>query len=257
MAKVQSLGEAGLAWVRDLVRREGLLRGAGTVLRKAWELGMDYLPSRRRLRYGDIDYDFDHRVNTTWAAPAFSVRLREIFTRGKYQPSEPGLFQEILGRLEIEHARFTFIDLGSGKGRTLLMASDYPFRRIIGAEIIPDLHAVAEENVRRYQSDQQKCFAIETWFGDAREFPFPVEPLVLYLFNPFPADILTAVLGQLEASLREHPREIFVIYHNLVHEAVFKEVRFLRLIHRTEQYSIYVADAGAMTSGSSLRQNRI
>ena len=188
MHKTPTLGEAGLAWIRGLVAREGWLRAFGSVGQSLYELALDYLPSRRRLRYGDIDYDFEYRVNTTWARPSLSVRLREIFTRGKYQPSEPQVFHAILERLGIGYERFTFLDLGRGKGRTLLMASYYPFRRIIGAEIVPELHAIAEANVASYRSERKKCFAIETWLGDAREFPFPAGPLVVYLFNPFPED---------------------------------------------------------------------
>src|SRR3569833_3911042 len=96
MRESPTLGAAGLAWLRELMRREGVMRGLGAAFASVWELVLDYLPSRRRLRYGDIDYDFDYRVNTTWAAPALRVRLREIFTRGKYQPSEPELFHAIV-----------------------------------------------------------------------------------------------------------------------------------------------------------------
>jgi SAM-dependent methyltransferase len=231
------------------MKREGLLRGTGAALHALGELGLDYLPARKRLRYGDIDYDFDHGVNTTWAAPTLAVRLREAFTRGQYQPSEPGLFRQILDEMKIPHECFTFLDLGSGKGRTLLMAADYPFHRIVGAEIIPELHAIAEENVRRYHGSQQRCFALETWLGDARDFPFPNESMVVYLFNPFPADILREVLGNLQASLAESPRETYVIYHNLVHEGVFRSMEFLRPVQRTEQFAIYRAEQQADCRG--------
>lgn len=239
MNKTPTLGEAGLAWIRGLVEREGVLHGLGAATKSFYELAVDYLPSRRRLRYGDIDYDFEYRVNTTWARPSLSVRLREIFTRGKYQPSEPQIFHEILDRLGIEHERFTFIDLGSGKGRTLLMASDYPFRKIVGAEIVPELHAIAETNVAAYRSEQQKCFQIETWLGDAREYVFPAGPLVVYLFNPFPEDILQEVLERLRASFVQQRREIVVAYHNLVHEGVMRALPFLEELGRTEQFAIY------------------
>lgn len=191
------------------------------------------------MRYGDIDYDFEYRVNTTWAKPSLSVRLREVFTRGKYQPSEPELFHHILDQLNIPHEQFTFADLGSGKGRTLLMASDYPFRRIIGAEVVPELHAIAESNIARYHSERQRCFRLEAWLGDARDFPLPNEPLVVYLFNPFPEDILKDVLEQLHGSFAEHPREVLIAYHNLVHDALFRSSSFLESLRRTEQYSIY------------------
>ncbi len=239
MTKTPTLGEAGLAWIRGLIEREGIVPGVAKAFRSFVEVGIDYLPSRRRLRYGDIDYDFEFGVNTTWAKPSLSVRLREIFTRGKYQPSEPELFHHILGQFDIVHDRFTFLDLGSGKGRTLLMASDYPFRRIIGAEIVPELHAIAASNIARYHSERQRCFLIETWLGDAREFPFPNEPLVLYLFNPFPKDILIAVLERLHGSFLETPREILIAYHNFVHEDVFQSSSFLERLQRAGQFAIY------------------
>jgi SAM-dependent methyltransferase len=242
LGKTPTLHAAGHAWLRELLQREGLVRGCAGAVRSLADLALDYLPSRKRLRYGDIDYDFEHGVNTTWAAPTLSIRLREIFTRGQYQPSEPNLFHQILRDLNIDYSKFTFIDLGSGKGRTLLMASDYPFRRIVGAEIIPELHGIAQENIKRYRSTGQKSFALDTWLGDAREFPFPMEPMVVYLFNPFPAEILCEVLENLRASLARTPRETYVIYHNLVHEGVARSMSFLTPIRRTEQYVIYRAE---------------
>ena len=76
----------------------------------------------------------------------------------------------MLSALPIDYRDFTFIDIGSGKGRTLLMASDYPFRRIIGVELLPELHRIAQENVRKYKNENQKSFAIVSQCVDAREF---------------------------------------------------------------------------------------
>ena len=149
------------------------------------ELLRDLTPSRRRSRYGDIDFDFDHGVDTTWANVPLRTRVRELLSGGQYQPSEPALFHQILRSLPIALDGFTFIDLGSGKGRTLLMASDYPFRRIVGVEVLAELNEIAQQNIARYSGDQQKCFALESHAGDARDFVFPHEPTVLYLFNPF------------------------------------------------------------------------
>ena len=234
MTRTPTLGAAGLAWIRGLLRREGVLRGVATGVGALAGIAVDYLPSRRRMRYGDIDYDFDYRVNTTWARPTLAVRLREVFTRGKYMPSEPEVFHEIVGRLGIEYERYTFVDLGSGKGRTLLMASDYPFKKILGAEIIPELHAIALENLAKYKSEAQKCFAIEAWLGDAREFPLPDGPLVIYLFNPFPADVLRDVLARFRGRA-----EAIAIYHNLVHPDVFEEATWLERVRGNERWRVY------------------
>ncbi len=68
------------------------------------------------------------------------------------------------------------------------MAADYPFRRILGIELMPELHRVAKENIGKYKSDSQQCFAIESVMRDASDFVFPPEPpcficSILYL-NP-------------------------------------------------------------------------
>ena len=239
MKTTPTLGQAGRSWLRGLVRREGVLRGLAVGLGVLAGVAVDYLPSRRRMRYGDIDYDFDHRVNTTWARPSLAVRLREVFTRGKYMPSEPEVFHEIMGGLGIEYERFTFVDLGSGKGRTLLMASDYPFKKIVGAEIIPELHAVALENLAKYKSEAQKCFSIEAWLGDARECSLPPGPLVIYLFNPFPADVLREVLAHVQSFAGS-----YVIYHNLVHPDVFIEMTWLERVSGNERWEAFRVRSG-------------
>ena len=207
----------------------------------AFELLCDLTPERRRSRYGDIDYDFEHSVDTTWATVPLRTRVRELLSGGQYQPSEPELFHEILRAVPVKFEGFTLIDLGSGKGRTLLMASDYPFGRIIGVELLEELDAIAQENIARYQGENQRCFALESHTGDACEFPFPAEPTMLYLFNPFPEHVLGTVLGNLRESLKASPRDVVVIYHNLIHERVFSRCDWLRLVVRTTQFAIYRA----------------
>ena len=199
----------------------------------------DLTPQRRRSRYGDIDFDFDHGVDTTWATVSLRTRFRELLSGGQYQASEPELFHQILRALPIDPAGFTFIDLGSGKGRSLLMAADYPFCRIVGVELLDELNTIALRNIHQYHGEQQKCFKLESQTGDARDFAFLAEPTVLYLFNPFPEHVLRTVLSNLGDSLRTSQREVFVIYHNLIHERVFREFAWPRPILRTTQYAIY------------------
>jgi hypothetical protein len=145
----------------------------------------------------------------------------------------------MLGVLAIDFSKFTFIDIGSGKGRTLLIASDFPFRRILGVELLLDLHRIAEENVRRYKSDSQKCLAIETILEDARQFAFPNEAMVLYLFNPLPEPGLIELISNLEESLKQHPRHVYVLYHNPLFERVLAKSKQLKKVSGTHQYSIY------------------
>lgn len=204
----------------------------------------DLTPARRKSRYGDIDYDFEHNVDTTWANVGLRTRIRELLSGGQYQPSESVLFCEILNSMPVAMDGFAFIDLGSGKGRSLLMASEYPFQRIIGVEILVELNEIAQRNIAHYQSERQKCFNIESYAGDARSFEFPNEDLVLYLFNPFPDYVLRDVLANLHQSVTDLPREVYVIYHNLVQENVFGEQEWLQPVHRTLQFAIYKTAGG-------------
>ncbi len=51
------------------------------------------------------------------------------------------MFQQAFARLDIDFEKFTFVDLGAGKGRIMLLASNFPFQRVLGVEFVPELHA--------------------------------------------------------------------------------------------------------------------
>jgi hypothetical protein len=237
-----SLSRSAWQWWNDVAGREGHFAATRQLLAALWEFARDSTPERRRQRYGDADYDWEHRVNTTSAAVGWRDRLLGVF-HSPYQPTEAALFHEMI-RVLCQQNRsnlhdFVFIDLGSGKGRTLLMASDYPFRRIVGVELLPALHRAAQENIGKYRSESQKCFALESTCADATEFRFPAEPTLLYLFNPFPESGLRRMIANLEQSLREHPRVVYVLYHNPMLEHVLSESAALSKVGGTHQYSIY------------------
>ena len=228
----------------DCIARSGVIRGAWNFLAALWEFLRDSTPSRLRSRFGDAEYDWDYRVNTTSGAVGWRDRLVGVFN-SPYQPTERELFHEMMDALEqqtrINFTDFTFIDLGSGKGRTLLMASDYPFRSILGVELLPSLNEIAQQNLVQYQSESQKCFAMESICADATAFTLPEGALVIYLFNPFPESGLRRALANLKESVDQHPRPIYVLYHNPQLEAVLNEDGSLKRIAGTHQYSIFTA----------------
>jgi SAM-dependent methyltransferase len=197
--------------------RSSFISAARTLGQEIRDFVRDSTPERRRQRYGDAEYDWDYRVDTTSGTVGWRDRLLGVF-HSAYQPTDPTMFGEMMRSLPDGPTGLTFIDLGSGKGRTLLMASEYPFRRIVGVEVLPALHRVAEENIARFPRDRQKCGAVESICADATAFEFPNEPMVLYLFNPLPEWGLQRVLRSLEASLEAHPRRVWVIYHNAILE---------------------------------------
>ena len=87
-----------------------------------------------------------------------------------YEPTSTRIFRHIMDQVarEIPCEEFTFIDYGSGKGRTLLMASDYPFRGITGVEFSIALHQTALRNILAYRGHRQRCMDLQSVHADAR-----------------------------------------------------------------------------------------
>jgi hypothetical protein len=240
VSRVSLWRSARQCW-NEVAEREGRLPAARQLLTKIAEFVRDSTPERRRQRYGDAEYDWEHRVNTTSAAVGWRDRLLGIF-HSPYQPTDSALFREMLEALRQQAGDFhdfVFIDLGSGKGRTLLMASDYRFRRIMGVELLPALHQIAQENLRKYHGENQKCFQLKAICADAVQFAFPDEPTVLYLFHPLPESGLRHVIENLERSLETYPRQAYVLYHNPLLEHVLNGSAALEKIGGTHQYAMY------------------
>jgi SAM-dependent methyltransferase len=120
-------------------------------------------------------------------------------------PTDPKSLFDAVAFIGIDPARFTFVDLGCGKGRALIMASELKFRRIIGVEIVPDLADIARANLARLG------VAAEVRTMDAMLFVFPPGPVVLFLYNPFVATVIEAVIANLRTA---NIRELFILYKN-------------------------------------------
>ena len=128
---------------------------------------------------------------------------------------------------------FTFVDLGCGKGRALLLASRYPFQGILGVELDATLAAIAQANLRTFRAPWQQCHTLAALHADATAVDLPPTPLVLYLYHPFLAPALKQVLRRLERSLRQHPRELWLVYINPEAAHVLRAFPFLRYVTHT------------------------
>ena len=135
-----------------------------------------------------------------------------------YYGIAPSIFRQALARIGepggVDWSEFTFVDLGCGKGRALLLASELPFRHILGVEFDPRLASVARHNVEIFTAPWQQCRSIEVRAADATTVELPLTPLVVYLYHPFLAPALRRVLRRLERSLSTQPRELWLLYVN-------------------------------------------
>ncbi|MBV9179852.1 MAG: class I SAM-dependent methyltransferase [Acidobacteria bacterium] len=203
-----------------------------------WEFLRESMPDRRRQRYGDVDYDWEYRVDTTSATIRWRTRLRGLL-HSPYQPVEPELFRAMLNALHIDFTRFTFIDIGSGKGRALLLASEYPFERILGVELLPELNQIARENIRKFPRHLQRCSNIEARVEDATKISFPPQGLVIFLFHPLPEADFVKFLANLNGSLETLPRPIYLLYAHPVFAGMVESCRRFKRIGGSEQYALF------------------
>ena len=200
---------------------------------------LELLPSRRKASFGDLDYDWEHSVDTTRSNVGFRTQFLAGITARPYFATEPWWFEQIMQAIPADLSQFTFIDLGSGKGRVLLMASDYPFQRIVGVEFMADLHRVAIKNVASYSNDRQRCQRMETLCMDARDFEFPSDPLVVYLFNPFSESTFAQILENLRQSIEQAPRPVYIAYRFTEFENLLAQAAWLEKIAGAEQWAVY------------------
>jgi SAM-dependent methyltransferase len=113
----------------------------------------------------------------------------------------------------------TFVDVGAGMGRALLIAGEYPFKQIAGIELSPALFEIAKENLARARGLKTRCRDVRLIRGDARRRAFPKGDLVIFLFNPFDAQALGETLERVVAS-RAARDTVYALYHTPVHREV-------------------------------------
>jgi len=198
------------------------------------------------------DWRFDGRFNvqTSGNVAIDNLDVAETDRRHaeKYEPVRLHAFAELMRILAIRHEEFMFVDFGSGKGRAVLLASEFPFRQIVGIELSPDLCRIAAENVRNYKSATQRCQHLEITCQNAAAYAILPEPTVFYFYNPFGEAVMRTVLANLRESLLSHPREVFLVLYNPVLDDLVGQVDFLRLFKTTGRCSIYES-AGAFGRG--------
>jgi SAM-dependent methyltransferase len=156
-----------------------------------------------------------------------------------YEPIQLDVFRRIMAALPIRPATYTFVDFGSGKGRALLLAAQYGFKRAIGIEYARRLHEAANENAARFCSLSGTQTSIELHCADAAGFALPADNLVCFFYNPFDDVVMAKVLGNIRASLEALPRPLFVVYRNPKHPEVLKSCGFLHCLTRNSTFEVH------------------
>jgi SAM-dependent methyltransferase len=190
----------------------------------------------RHLHYHFFDrhYDKVHGVDTNGVSQPDELSLLTNNARfaQEYTPTPTHVFRRALSTLEVDFRQFVFVDLGSGKGRMLLLAAEWPFLRIEGVEFASELHQIAKRNVAVFASRRPSGPHIVVRHEDAAEYTIPEDPCIFYLYNPFGEPVLARILDNIEASFERNPRPIYFIYVNPKQRHILDQKSFVRPIVR-------------------------
>lgn len=169
---------------------------------------------------------FPHQSNAVFYAPLAFGKFRRLMRAA--QPYDP--------------SQYTFIDFGAGKGRALVLAAGFDFRKVVGIELFSSLHADAIANIAAFGARDPRAKVIEPVCMDAASYRPPPGNLFCYFYNPFDDVVMRKVLANLEDAHHVSPRRILIAYSNPVHADVFDAADFLRVHHASNGLKLYVND---------------
>jgi len=162
-----------------------------------------------------------------------------------YEPIQIPVFNAIMSAARIDPRQYSFIDFGCGKGRALVLAAEHGFKRIIGIEFASSLYELAAHNIAVYRGRKTHAPPIDLHCADAVQLQIPDEDAMLFFYNPFNDEVLSAVCRNVENAYRARPRSLVVAYRNPVHSQVFESADFLTRDVMNKAFAIYRTDAAA------------
>lgn len=222
--------------------------------RPAVWLGRTARELRERLGWW-LDSRFDRRYGTDTSGLVFQDRLRLEGAAAQdavyYEATPTSVLRRALDTGVPDPDGYVLVDYGSGKGRVLLVASDYPFRRVIGVELSGLLHLTAQHNLRLYRRGRHRCADVRSVCADAADFALPEDDLVLYFYTPFVRQVFARVLENIRASFARRPRRLIIITYSSRQDHVDelaalpmirqrREIALRYELSRVEQRRLYV-----------------
>jgi len=144
-----------------------------------------------------------------------------------YYAIAPSVFREMISRWRrlappAPLTDYTFVDMGAGMGRAMLLASEFPFRAVLGVELNPALARIAARNLTLWRKSGRSRAPLRIFCGEAADLdPLPAGPCLLFLFNPFGAPVLRRVLSRWSRAFSRRNGDLDILYVNNEQEHVF------------------------------------
>jgi predicted RNA methylase len=159
----------------------------------------------------DLYYEWRFNVDTRFAVTREALGIQDpdvVY----YVPMNYAALFWALRRVAMNPEETVFLDYGAGKGRALVVAATFPFKRVLGIELADSLVVIARRNVDRMRCRRARRIEVEQ--ADAASYSIPAEVNLIYFFNPFKGKVLARVLANLRDSYRQHPRLMKIIFFN-------------------------------------------
>lgn len=196
--------------------------------------------------------DIEYGVDTSGLADAPTQSDAQLAGQlCPYMGSQPTIIRRALDTLG-NISGYTFIDMGCGKGRPLIVASEYAFSLALGYDISADLVRTANANAVKIAQRFPHRPPIRAVSEGVSEMKLPAGNAVVFLYNPFGRDLMASLLGKLEAALESGSiRHLFVVYDNPVCGEIFD-----RSVHFKRWFSgVFAYDAREVGYGPELEES--
>ena len=184
-----------------------------------------------------VDRIFDI-VNGTETFATFdahiSKREDELQRRATfYEPTRVLPLRAILKRLKkgkYLNSNSVLVDFGCGKGRVLLIASEFDVKAARGIEFAAGLCDIATANCNIFKRRWNHGTKLDVINADAMAYAINSDEEIFFLFNPFDRIILTRVMSNIITSIKDHERSVLIVYNNPKYRDVIEESGCFRKI---------------------------
>ncbi|MEJ0094620.1 MAG: class I SAM-dependent methyltransferase [Methylocella sp.] len=162
-------------------------------------------------------FDKIYGVDTSGTFPPDLIQTSGVSTGfiNCYLATTPSITRRALASLPDIEA-YTFVDIGCGKGRALIVASEFPFTDIIGLELSPELAKIAQSNIDKIQRQFPDRPLIRVIEGNALEHMVLSGKVVFNIFHSFGPELMTELIHKIESALGSTLEHVFFIYQNPV-----------------------------------------
>jgi predicted RNA methylase len=197
----------------DFVKLTKMIRDSGP--RRAFRMALLAIRARIMKR---LDIAWEKSLGLSYDESDVCLDSLQIDSPNKqhgfsYVPCTRVAVRTLLGSINSNLRGFSFIDFGSGEGRSLITAATYPFDEIIGVEFAEELHQVAVRNIANASSVIADDTKVRSICLDAAQFNIPRRDCVLYFYNPFGETVFQEVLKNIERVYRESCAKFYVVFH--------------------------------------------